>query len=276
VDTSFFFDPNFWIAQAVLFFMAWLVRAVPDLLLWRVRRQTRRFAQGMTEEEAERFWAERDEDLSEAPRWLEFAISYSFLRRARRTWRATQYGQQPEPGTPAPPDAAAQAAVEKRKSRRRPGRPPFSSRLTSAFTALGGGVIGGKEGADYASAWTAELTEVKNPVVKVAHALSNIIGAFRIRIVIKTAPRFRRLIATPARIAGTALDVIASSEVLSYLLAGGPAITGLIVAGYMIGKVPLAFSTAIAAVPLVSGAVELWRRRRLRKRKAASAESKGS
>jgi hypothetical protein len=275
VDISFVFNPSFWIAQAVLFFMAWLVRAIPDLLLWRVRRQTRRFAQGMAEDEAERFWAERDEDLSEAPRWLEFAISYSFLRRARRNWRAAQHRQQPEPGTAAPPDAATRTAVKRRRTRR-PGRPPFSSRLTSAFTALGGGVIGGKEGADYVSAWTAELTEVKNPVVKVAHALSNIIGAFRIRVVIKTAPRFRRLIATPARIAGTALDVIASSEVLSYLLAGGPVLAGLIVAGFMLGKVPLAFSTAIAAVPLVSGAVELWRRRRLRKRKAASAESNDS
>lgn len=49
-----------------------------------------------------------------------------------------------------------------------------------------------------------------------------------------------------------ALDAIASFEVLAYSLAGGLVLVALIVTGYVIGMAPLAFSTAIAGVPLVS------------------------
>ena len=35
-------------------------------------------------------------------------------------------------------------------------------------------MIGGAEGADSVRAWKAKLSEVSNPVVKVAHALSNV------------------------------------------------------------------------------------------------------
>ena len=96
-------------------------------------------------------------------------------------------------------------------------------------------MIGGAEGADYVRAWKAKLSEVSNPVVKVAHALSNVIGAIAIRVIAKTVPRARRVLAAstrpgscparrmlggPARLCSALLDAVASSELLAYLLVG--------------------------------------------------------
>ena len=239
----------------------------------------------MSSDEAERFWDERDKLVSEAPgRWLEMVVTYSFLRKAHRRQRNKASRLRAETSTVKTAQPAADPSRTSKKPARRP-RTPLSSRLTRAFTSFGGGVIGGKEGADYVRAWRAELGEVKNPVIKVTHALSNVIGAFTIRITTKTmpraryvlaapvrvAPRARHILTAPARITSTLLDTIASSELLAYLLVGAPVLGALIVAGYVLGKMPLAFSTAIAGIPTVSWGVDLWHRR-LRKRRRAQTD----
>lgn len=268
MDMSFLFDPQFWIVQLILVLIAGFFRAIPDILLWHFGREMRRYAQDMSDEEADRFWAEHDKNVEGVPpgRWLQLIVTYSFIRKARRSRRAAQTEVDVKAASPSMPATAG------KKARR--ARPPLSSRLATAFSAIGGAVVGGPEGADYERAWMAELAEVKNPAVKMAHALSNILGAFRIRVTTKAIPRLWRLAATPARIIGTALDTIASSEMLSYAVIGGPLLIALVLSGYVIGKMPLAFSTAIAGIPVISGGIELWRRRRIRKRRQASAGGK--
>lgn len=143
------FDPQFWIVNVAIVFVLGLLRALPDLFLWHLRRQTRRAAEDMSSDEAERFWDERDKLVSEAPgRWLEMVVTYSFLRKAHRRQRNKASRLRAETSTVKTAQPAADPSRTSKKPARRP-RTPLSSRLTRAFTSFGGGVIGGKEGADY-------------------------------------------------------------------------------------------------------------------------------
>jgi hypothetical protein len=138
----------------------------------------------------------------------------------------------------------------------------LSTRLINTFTAFGGGVIGGTQGHEYVEQWQAELTEVNNPLVRIVHALSNMICSIRIRWILKTSPTLTDTFATTLRILSAAVDTIAASRALSSILIGGPSIFALVGTAYLINGLALAFPTALSAPPLISALIGKWRKGR--------------
>ncbi len=167
------------IVQILILFVFGLLRALPDLFPCDFAARHGAWPRTCPATSAPtRFWKEQDTVVREAPPVPVARADRDLLHPPQNppsggsgaTLRPTV------PRRPRPPRSRAAARGDPRQQGiRRPGRSPggptrLSSRLTRAFRPFSGSVIGGAEGADYVRAWKAKLSEVSNPVARLAHA----------------------------------------------------------------------------------------------------------
>ncbi|NJP76649.1 hypothetical protein HCK01_04810 [Streptomyces sp. AA8] len=183
-------------------------------------------------EGAEELLSGWDEEITEAPRGVLFTyfIACRIRRQARHITRLLRIQQEEA----ASGDAALTTASrrQQRRARRDERRARRMSGTIKHLTNAAAALIGPEYGMDYWAQWTAELEQIRNPVVRLAHAFSNLWAAVRLRMILRPAPAQEE--PGPVRLLAERLargvDRVAASNMLSGTLAGlllGGALYGL-------------------------------------------------
>ncbi|MFF5131100.1 hypothetical protein ACFY41_29770 [Streptomyces syringium] len=243
-------DPAFWVVQLLVLFVGWLVRQVASVSEWRVNRIIRSAKEQIEGVEgAEEVLSAWEEEITEAPRGVLF--TYFVACRVRRQARDITVLLREEERQAESGDAALTPASrrQQRLARRDERRARRMSGTIKHLTNMAASLIGPEHGMDYWAQWTAELGQIRNPVIRLAHAFSNVWAALRLRMILRPAPAEEE--PGPARLLTERLarcvDRVAASNMLSGTLAGlllGSTLYGL----YSLAGVEPACYAAIPAI----------------------------
>lgn len=236
---------------------------------------------------------ELEGDFREAPRLLRPFFAYMFVRAVKRARSAfenggpggSSQGPQESDGSAAQssPDesttassafvetAGAQAATvvgtvspapdmpsvpaPARRSRARTSA--WVNSLCTRLTSLAGMIVGGDIGVEYLTEMARDLADVKKPVFKLSYSISNLIGAVKLRLILRTGPFIRTLLTAPVHqapgLALAAIDLIMASSAICGSLAGLADVLALLGIGAWLGKsIALWIATPLIATSCVA------------------------
>ncbi|MFF1718679.1 hypothetical protein [Streptomyces sviceus] len=275
-------DPQFWIVQALMGVLFMFSRFPVELAEWlvgrsvhRAERQLKAHADAVDDEALRVRIEELVTDYVEAPRLLRLYYALAIVREERRLTSPGD-GEPPSPES-GPGGGALPLPSSNTMSPQQPsengdlGDPttavssvPGPSRrqridalvnaVCARLAALSGRIVGGEYGSDYEAEMAQDLAGTRKRLIRVFYALSNVIGAFRLRLILRTFP-FLRGILVPVD-GGWRLSLLA---VIDYVVASDLVCAGITVAVdvvtllYIRGWLGLTFASWVALpVALIS------------------------
>ncbi|MGW5475621.1 hypothetical protein [Streptomyces sp. NPDC004008] len=268
-------DPSFWMVQLIFGAVLTFTRFPLELAHWLVRRSVRRAEQRVkahavaVDDEAlfERF-EDMVADHLEAPRLLRFFYAMVIVRESRRLTASDDQEPSPPEGGPGD-DVLPPVTVSATTRQQRPESDdlgdglvaapstaaPSSRRRTEVLVAaicaklavLSGRIVGGEYGSDYAAEMAQDLAGTRKLLVRVFYALSNLIGAVRLRLILRTIPFLQGLLAPAEGRRRLSLLAVIDYVVASDLICAGiTAIADITTLLFVRGWLGLTFVTWIA------------------------------